>query len=300
MGNKQHAASIVSPREALTLLTASSVESLRRHFASVIGTSGEGALPICITKAAFQHHLSAFLHPESWSQDMLGRLFDVARAMRAGPNSAENKGRSVGIGGRGNIGAGRRSSAKSIHSAQSSDGSRRSSSRDSRSSDITINSHHTNNSDGDTNNNDSEVIYFEEYAVCMFILGTPGTRAQKLELLFHIYDTDAGGAISKKNMTKILSRSAGLGPNAPSSWEVDVTASRIEKLSKSNLAPIFDLAVATVMAAYDVNGDGKLDFSEWCRFAEDSIEIGLMLDRVAHPLQKGAPWDELEVKGVED
>ena len=76
-----------------------------------------------------------------------------------------------------------------------------------------------------------------------------------------------------------------------------MSASRSKTLSKSDFAPIFDLAVATVMTAYDVNGDGLLDFSEWCVFAEDSIEVGLLLDRVAHPLRGGAPWDGLSVKG---
>ena len=74
-----------------------------------------------------------------------------------------------------------------------------------------------------------------------------------------------------------------------------MTASRTEKLAKRDLTPILDLAIATAFAAYDKDGDGRLNFPEWCAFAKDSIDVALLLDGVAHPSREGAPWDGLEV-----
>jgi Ca2+-binding EF-hand superfamily protein len=158
----------------------------------------------------------------------------------------------------------------------------------------------------DLTNNGS--LRFEDYMSLLYIMG-PGSKEEKLQLVFRLYDLDASGYVTKKHLTKMLSISTGMDQLKVSSWKVAVVKydhmkgtvrDTKQKLSKSDLSSISDPMVDSAMAFYDRDNDGKLNYKEWSQFAMDSLEIELLLNTLDSPTKMNVPWSGLILRdGIE-
>ena len=157
-------------------------------------------------------------------------------------------------------------------------------------------------------NNSGSFLKFEDYISLLYVIGPTGTKEEKLQLIFRLYDWDASGYITKKSMAKMMSISTGMN-QVTSSWKVMVTKydryegtlfENIEKLSKSDLSSISDPMVDTAMSFYDKDKDGKLNYEEWCNFALDSVEIDVLIQTWESPLRHDSPWSGMSIKAKKD
>ena len=123
-----------------------------------------------------------------------------------------------------------------------------------------------------------------------------------------IYDIDASGYVTKKNLSKMLAIHTGMD-QVKDSWKVTVSrydhhsntvVDASEKLKQTDLNSISDVMVETAMAFYDTDKDGKLNMNEFRHFAEDSYEIAMMLESWKEPERIDAPWKCVEMKESEE
>jgi Ca2+-binding EF-hand superfamily protein len=146
-------------------------------------------------------------------------------------------------------------------------------------------------------------LRFDDYVALLYILGPTGTKEQKIQLIFRLYDWDACGYVTKKSMSKMLHLSTGMDCiKASSSWKVavnnydprsgTVVESR-EKLTKGDLSSISEAMIDTAMTFYDTDEDGKLNLQEFIHFASDSLEIDMLLESLTSPTRVDAPWRSL-------
>lgn len=104
----------------------------------------------------------------------------------------------------------------------------------------------------------SGAIEREEFVVALFVMQF-GAREDRLQLLFNLFDLDANGQVSKKEMRRMIAPMA-------AAWN---EGEEEDEEKMRTLAPLAEAATLLAFHQFDRNGDSNLNLAEWSRYADD-------------------------------
>mmetsp|Transcript_23672 Transcript_23672/g.37791 ORF Transcript_23672/g.37791 Transcript_23672/m.37791 type:complete len:173 (+) Transcript_23672:3732-4250(+) len=102
--------------------------------------------------------------------------------------------------------------------------------------------------------------------ICAIYLFTCSSTEQKYRLLFNMFDLNGGGFIRKKEF-RLMSIEIVKGKHQCTSDTFD-----------SDFKSLVKIMTDSGMQLYDVNGDGKLSFEEWCEYAKQDSAVSLCFE----------------------
>eukprot|EP00753_Platysulcus_tardus_P011509 PLAT3294.17.p3 GENE.PLAT3294.17~~PLAT3294.17.p3 ORF type:complete len:229 (-),score=110.09 PLAT3294.17:1803-2414(-) len=127
----------------------------------------------------------------------------------------------------------------------------------------------------------SSWLSLEEFIVGMAVMDA-GSKGERLQLIFNLYDLDASGFIKKKQFRQMVMLI--IVGASEARWRVPVREeSKVveREVAMEDFDPLVDVMVEAAMELYDSDGDGKLSLSEWAEYADDAEEVQTFLQAMA-------------------